>query len=230
MSAFVAVALERPDDERDDAIEYLLGLVRPEFAVPTYRPDPADLVLAGPQCVVGSCGHPARSQGLCAAHHTRWVSRARPDLSAFVAAAAPVRAGKSRADEVFDLSTLPLRCRLEIAFVLQRRHDGRGRGLRPLAVSPVVAMLARSGVDSLLSCPLDAWLAALPPANKTAEASAVGFLRYAWREVEDVMAGGGVEAEYARDTWDARRLGIPVTVGHHSVSFARIPRHGYARR
>ena len=22
------------------------------------------------------------------------------------------------------------------------------------------------------------------------------------------MAGGGVEAEYARDTWDARRLGI----------------------
>jgi len=39
MSAFVAVALERPDDERDDAIEYLLGLVRPEFAVPTYRPD-----------------------------------------------------------------------------------------------------------------------------------------------------------------------------------------------
>ena len=37
------------------------------------------------------------------------------------------------------------------------------------------------------------------------------------------MTGGGVEAEYARDTWDARRLGIPVTVGHHSVSFARIP-------
>ena len=66
-------------------------------------------------------------------------------------------------------------------------------------------------------------IVALPPANKTAEASAVGFLRYAWREVEDVMTGGGVEAEYARDTWDARRLGIPVTVGHHSVSFARIP-------
>ena len=56
------------------------------------------------------------------------------------------------------------------AFVLQRRHDGRGRGLRPLAVSPVVAMLARSGVDSLLSRPLDAWIVALPPANKTAEA------------------------------------------------------------
>ena len=71
MSAFNAVALEHPDDERDDAIEYLLGLVRPEFAVPTYRPDPADPVLAGPQCVVGSCGHPARSRGLCAAHHAR---------------------------------------------------------------------------------------------------------------------------------------------------------------
>jgi len=93
MSAFVAVALKRPDDERDDAIEYLLGLVRPEFAVPTYRPDPADLVLRRSTVRGGQLWSPGRSQGLCAAHHTRWVSRARPDLSAFVAAAAPVRAG-----------------------------------------------------------------------------------------------------------------------------------------
>ena len=41
------------------------GSFVPEFAVPTYRPDPADPVLAGPQCVVGGCGHPAPGPGGC---------------------------------------------------------------------------------------------------------------------------------------------------------------------
>ena len=45
--------------------------------------------------------------------------RARPDLRAFVDTAAPVRPGRPRADEVFDLSALPTRCRLELALVLQ---------------------------------------------------------------------------------------------------------------
>ena len=37
-----------------------------------------------------------------------------------------------------------------------------------------------------------------------------------------MIDGGGVDSEYARDCWDARRLGVPVTVGHHTVSFAGI--------
>jgi len=174
----------------------------------------------------GQLWSPGPVPGLCAAHHTRWVSRARPDLSAFVAAAAPVRAGKSRADEVFDLSTLPLRCRLEIAFVLQRRHDGRGRDCATRRVAGRGdARPIRCRLVALL--PLDAWLAALPPANKTAEASAVGFLRYAWREVEDVMAGGGWRPS-THVTHGTPAPRHPVTVGHHSVSFAAFPRHGYA--
>ena len=60
-------------------------------------------------------------------------------------------------------------------------------------------------------------------------ASATGFLGYAWLHLEAVVGGDGVEGEYARDCWDAR-LGMPVTVGHHSVSFERIPNHGCVSR
>ena len=37
------------------------------------------------------------------------------------------------------------------------------------------------------------------------------------------MGGAGAEGEYARDRWDARRLGVAVTVGQHTVSFEGIP-------
>ncbi len=84
-------------------------------------------------------------------------------------------------------------------------------------------MLAASGAGSLLDRLPEDWVAALPAGNRTNVASATGFLRYAWRQVEAEVGGTGVEGEYARDRWDARRLGVPVTVGHHSVSFERIP-------
>ena len=111
--------------------------------------------------------------------------------------------------------------RLEISYVLQKRHDERARGLRPHAVRPVVAMLAGSGAASPSDRSLESWIAALPPSNRTTTANAVGFLRYAGRELE-VFAEDGGRAEYARDMWNARRLGVPVTVGHHSVSFEQI--------
>lgn len=210
--------------EDSDVAERLAGMLRPEFRVAVIRPDPDDPVLAGHRCAAGSCARPARSRGLCAGHHTRWVGQGRPDVASFAATAVPVRGeDRSRADEVFDLSALPTRCRLELAFVLQRRHDERGRGLRPAAVRPVVALLAAAGVTSLLDRPVGAWIAALPATSRTTRASAVGFVRYAWPEVQAAVEGSGVEGEYARDVWDARRLGIPVTTGHHRVSFGRIP-------
>jgi len=114
---------------------------------------------------------------------------------------------------------------LEIAYVLQCRHDERGRGLSPMAVRPVVTMLAETGATSLLEQPLDEWISTLQPRGATIIASAVGFLRYACRCLEDLSSGGGAEAEYARDDWDAGHLGVaaPGTVGHHRVSFTRIP-------
>jgi len=197
-------------------------LLRPEFDVPVICPDHDDPVLAGRRCAVDGCVRPARSKGLCATHHARWVARGKPDVEGFVVEAAPLRTGSPRSDEVFDLSTLARSCRDEIAFVLQCRHDERGRGIRPSAVRPVVVMLAAAGARSVLERSVSEWVDLLPPLNTTAMAGAVGFLRYARRQVETVATGGGVEAEYARDVWDARRLGIPVTVGHHTVSFERI--------
>ncbi|MDQ2825957.1 MAG: site-specific integrase [Actinomycetota bacterium] len=219
MNALAAV----PAAITDEVIDRLLALLRPEFNVVILLPDPDDPVLSGRRCGVGGCDRPARSRGLCAAHHGRWAAQGKPDLAAFTAGAATVRPGRSRADEVFDLSSLATRCRLELALVLQRRHDERGRGIRPLAVRPVVAMIACSGVDSLLDRPLEDWVADLAAGSRTGLASATGFVRYAWRHLEAVVGDTGVEGEYARDRWDARRLGIAVTVGHHSVSFERIP-------
>lgn len=124
MSAFVVRAAEEPDW----LLARLQTLVRPEFSVEVYRPNPADPVLAGPPCAVVGCERPARSVGLCTAHHTRWVYRGRPEVEDFIHSAAPIRVGRPRVDEIFDLSPLALRCRLELAWVLQCRHDERGRG------------------------------------------------------------------------------------------------------
>ncbi len=219
MSALVALG----DVSDDDVVARLAALVRPEFSVAVILPEPGDPVLAGKRCAVDACDRPARSRGLCAAHHARWAQRHKPSVADFVATATPVRTGRPPVDEVFDLSALPARCRLELSFVLQRRHDERGRGLRPAAVRPVVTMIAGSGATSLLDRTVAAWIALLPPANTTTVAGATGFLRYAWRQVEAVIVGGGVEGEYARDSWNASRLGVPVTIGHHTVSFERIP-------
>jgi integrase len=212
-----------PAEEPDPILDRLVSVVRPEFAVACYRPDPDDPVLARVRCAVVGCDRPSRAFGLCAAHHHRWDWQGRPVLDGFVTTASPVASSVARVDETFDLSTLSPRCRLEVGYVLQCRHDERSRGLSPMAVRPVVRLL--SGATSMLERPLDDWLAARLPNGATITAAAMGFLRYAYRHVEDLVTGGGAEAEYDRDAWDAGHLGLlaPGTIGHHRVSFARIP-------
>ncbi|MGH2855402.1 MAG: hypothetical protein ACRDLF_14550, partial [Solirubrobacteraceae bacterium] len=219
MSAAAAAFFDRPEP----LALRIAALLRPDFNQGIICPDPTDPVLAGRRCAVEGCDRPSRSRGMCRTHHARWVNRGRPELAGFVASAVPVRPGDSRVDEVFDLSALHEDCRVEIAFVLQCRHDERGRGIRPAAVRPVVAMLAAAGARSVLERSVSGWVDLLPALGKTTKASAVGFLRYAWRQLDAVVIGGGVEAEYGRDAWDARRLGVAVTVGHYRVSFERIP-------
>jgi hypothetical protein len=209
-------------EEGAELTERLVALVRPEFAVARYHPAPDDPVLGAPACRVARCERPATGRALCAGHLARWGRLGRPDFAAFAASTPLLRSSGPRVDEFFDLSPLAASCRLELAYVLQRRHDERGRGLRPPAARPVVATLARAGASSLLERPVEEWLSLLPPGATTTRASAIGFLRYAFRELE-ALAAAGVEAEYARDAWDARRLGVPVTVGHHRVSFEHIP-------
>jgi hypothetical protein len=71
LTAVVSIPFEV--DEIDEIEVRLAGLVRPEFNVVVVRPDINDPVLAGPCCTVVDCVRPARSHGLCAAHHSRWV-------------------------------------------------------------------------------------------------------------------------------------------------------------
>ena len=74
-----------PGEEPDWFLERLQTVVRPEFAVSLYRPDPDDPVLAGCRCAVAGCDRPSRSLGLCEAHHHRWDWQGRPDLDPFSA-------------------------------------------------------------------------------------------------------------------------------------------------
>lgn len=216
-------AAEAFSDRPEPVAVRIAGLLRSEFNAPVICPDPTDAVLAGKPCAISGCDRPSRCRGLCAGHHKRWCSQGKPDLAAFVTDAAPMRTVGARADEVFDLSGLTENCRLEVAFVLQCRHDERARGIKPAAVRPVVSVLTGANAVSLLERPIGEWIALVPPTNKTTAAGAVGFLRYARRQIETIADGGDVEAEYRRDVWDARRLGIAVTVGHYRVSFERIP-------
>ncbi len=107
-----------------------------------------------------------------------------------------------------------------------RRMVDRVGSQEPFAHGSVVAMLVDTEVSSLRERPLEEWLGAVSAGSETSKASAVGFLRYAYRHLEDLASGGGAEAQYARDDWDASHLGVsaPGTVGHHRVSFGRIPR------
>lgn len=219
----MSVPAEATFDRAEPVAAGIAGLLRPEFNVTVIRPDPADPVLAGRPCTVKECDRPGRCRGLCAGHHKSWSSQGKPDLAGFIASAAPIRPGPPRADEIFDLSSLTDACRVEIAFVLQCRHDERGRAIRPAAVRPVIGMLARVGATSVLERSVGEWVNLLPSAGRTTSASALGFLRYACRQLEVAATGGGIEAEYQRDVWDARRLSVAVNVGHYRVSFERIP-------
>jgi integrase len=219
----MSVPAEASFDWAEPVAARIAGLLRPEFNLEVMCPDPSDPVLAGKPCAVKECDRPGRCRGLCAGHHKRWSSQGKPDLAGFIASAAPMRPGPPPADEIFDLSSLTDICRVEIAFVLQCRHDERARAIRPAAVRPVIRMLARAGARSVLERSVGEWANLLPSAGRTTTASALGFLRYAWRQLEVAATSGGAEAEYQRDIWDARRLGVPVNVGHHRVSFERIP-------
>ncbi|MDA8047328.1 MAG: tyrosine-type recombinase/integrase [Actinomycetota bacterium] len=210
-------------DRVEPVAAVIAGLLRPEFNVMVVFPDPDDPVLAGKPCAVKGCDRPGRCRGLCAGHHKRWSSQGETDLARFIGSAAPMRPGPPRADEIFDLSSLSDTCRVEIAFVLQCRHDERARAIRPAAVRPVIDTLARVGAASVMERSMSEWSDLLPSAGRTTTASALGFLRYAWRQLEVAASGGDVEAEYQRDVWDAHRLGVPVNVGHYRVSFERIP-------
>lgn len=202
----------------------LTAALRPPFTAEVIVPDPADAVLAGRRCAVPGCGRRYQGRGLCNSHYSRWHKAGKPDLEQFTAATGPVgRPWRGlRAGECYDLRVLPSPLRLEIAYALQCRSDQRAAGLRPCQVAVAVKRLARAGLSSLLELSPDELAAIVRPAAAR-DHDAAAFARYAQQQVADLAGGATAEQEYQRDTWDARRLGLPANASSHLIRFGGIP-------
>ena len=100
------------------------------------------------------CDRTSWALQLCQAHHQRWRHHGKPDPAVFAATTGPValRAGSKNVD-AFDLSALPLQRRLEIAYVLQCRHDDRAVRVLISTIDDLATVLERSGVVSFLGSP-----------------------------------------------------------------------------
>jgi integrase len=139
----------------------------------------------------------------------------RPDIDEFAdrfAAETPL------ASEQIRLDRLTGQLKLELQYVLQRRHDDRQGKLTPDVVMRVVKALAAIGVGSLLNHDEDIWHDwARSTINDTRSR---GFLSYASRVIADLAEAGGWDAEYPRDVWRMRRLGYD---GDRTLRFGGIP-------
>ena len=204
------------------SLDLLAAAVRPEFAVECYFPDPDDPVLGGGRCAVASCSRLSWGRGLCGSHYDRWHRAGKPDLTEWLQAATPLapRAGV-RKTQCFDLRPLGERARLELAYALQSRHDARGFGPSRPQVARAVKLLVRANASSVLERSPGQWRV-LAQSWGWRDLSCIAFLAYAHRVVEDVLAQRSPGDEYARDTWDARRLGLPARPPNYLVRFGGI--------
>ena len=156
------------------------------------------------ECVIGGCGlwaQPASAQGLCHGHGTRWRRSGSGDLASFARHCSAPPGGGEQAD----LSLLPPQLRLEMQYALQCRADAQAARVSPKVLQAVVRRLAASGASSLLDRTVRDWRAD-PPASSSRLAAAL--LAYAHRAVTTLAEGQGWDAEYPRDTWLLRRLGM----------------------
>jgi hypothetical protein len=153
----------------------------------------------------------------------RWRQLGRPDLAEFTRG---YDTGSVPSHERIDLRGLAPSLRLEMQYVLQCRHDEGRIKTRPAVVRHVAGFLAGSGAGSLLDLPEQAWrqrhAQQYPKRGHNAARALLGFAR---RQIEDLAYGRGWEAEYPRDVWRLRNLGIhdgPTAC----LYFDRIPSRG----
>jgi integrase len=199
-------------------------VLRPQFTDQVIVPHADDPILGGDRCAVAGCDRLGQGCGLCGSHYSRWRKSGRPDVAEFISTTGPLAARSGlRPTQCYDLRRLPGGLRLEVAYALQCRLDERRARLRPGQVARAVKVLAASGASSLLHRSLQYWLAkagqrrSRPGAVRHTDAGA--FLRYAYQRVDDLARGISLDDEYDRDTWDARRLGLPATGSSYLVRF-----------
>lgn len=200
----------------------LLDRLRPPFSLPVIRVDADDPVFGRGRCEVPDCDRTSWAMQLCQGHHQRWIHRGKPDPVAFAATTGPIalRAGSENVD-AFDLAGLPLQHRLEIAYVLQCRHDDRTIRVIAHTVTDMATVLERSGVTSFLDRPLEHWLEVSQSLSRGDITRTVALFRYAYQRLSDI-GGIDIDAEYAGDVWQAKRLGIIRTCSPHQIRFDEI--------
>ena len=176
--------------------------------------DPGHLVCALSYCTLWTRG----SSPFCVNHRSRWEFVGRPDIDEFTVLC------ESYGNDRFDFRTLGDRrqLKLELQYALQCRHDERQVKTPAAVARPGIALVAASPVASLLDWPIERWVEFFD-ANHSAkhgQNGQVAFLRYAYRCLEDLLCGSGWEAEFPRDVWELRRLGID---GRKRLRFDGIP-------
>jgi integrase len=191
---------------------------RPDRAMWLPAAPPAPPAPPAATCRLGFCDLWAAGNGpFCRSHYQRWRELGQPEVEAFV------RRCERYGDECFDFRPLPPQLRLELQYAVQRRHDERRSMTRPETVNRVIRAVARSGVASLLDWPEAAWRAYVlgerGRRSGTPRSEPV-FAAYARQQLEDLQHGDGWEAEYPRDVWRLRRLGIQGTYAY--LRFDRI--------
>ncbi len=176
--------------------------------------DPDHPVCALSYCTLWTHG----SSPFCVNHRSRWEAVGRPAIDEFIVLC------ESYGDDRFDFRPFGDRrqLKLELQYALQCRHDER-QGKTPATVArPVIALAAASPVASLLDWPMPRWIEFFDAnhAARHAQNGQLAFLRYAYRCLEDLLSGSGWEAEFPRDVWELRRLGIE---GRKRLRFDGIP-------
>jgi integrase len=205
--------------EAEPMLDRLRAAVRAGFAGEVIRVDPDDPVFARGRCRVEGCSRGGWSRMLCSAHYNRWRRYGCVDLDVFATSTGPVKPKTtSRWVDVFDLSGLPRRLRLEVAYSIQCRHDDRTVRLLPTMISRLVGLLTASGAGSLLDRSLDQWMVFVAQEGDLGSRT-IGQLRYAWQHLQDLADGCDTEPEFAGDIWRASVLGLTQRRSPHRIRF-----------
>jgi integrase len=181
---------------------------RPDLDRWLIAPPPVKQPEPGATCLIAHCElWPRADHPFCHAHTQTWWANERPEPALFAETF-----GKERicADEIIQLGSRAPQMRLEIQYALQRRHDERASKTPPSVVMQLIRFLADTPEASLLEASEEQWRRRIGrPAPKDGAPRAL--LGYARRVLEDLAAGTGWEAEYPRDQWLLRRLGLTET-------------------
>lgn len=177
-----------------DRVAWLTGLA------PVHDPD-------HPVCALSYCTLWTQGRSpFCVNHRSRWEAVGRPDIDEFTVLC------ESYGDDRFDFRSFGghRQLKLEMQYALQCRHDERQIKTHSGVARPVIALAAASGVSSLLDWPMQRWVEYFDAnhAARHGQNGQLAFLRYAYRCLEDLHCGQGWEAEFPRDVWELRRLGI----------------------